>query len=301
MARGFTAILTCLDARNPLPTHMAWLEPDAPDPPIPPPQRRSKILERKRRSTVAQRSMNARNLQRLEMLRAAALAAEEGKGEEGAGAGAGAGAGGGFLDGDDVSTVYDSADSDMDTGDAGDDAEFSSDDELENRRVFVKPAHKIIQARDVDTVRGWAELLPHVSGLRCPPCCCCCCCCRCCASVSAMVAHSPPLWLLLQVPEACRFIHEQLRVSPPPFATDDDPALSAKPGGRVLIQCSTGNQQGVIVAMAYMIVKMGFAPWKALNVCAFARAQVCRASRWRAHIRPPPLSHICLAVCLACV
>lgn len=77
-----------------------------------------------------------------------------------------------------------------------------------------------------------------------------------------------------QIPSACRFIHEQLRISAPPFSTDDDPAGSAKPGGRVLVQCRSGNQQAAIVVMAYMIVKMGFAPWKALNVCAYARPQV---------------------------
>ena len=77
-----------------------------------------------------------------------------------------------------------------------------------------------------------------------------------------------------QIPEACKFIHEQLRIDAPPFSSDDDPALSSKAGGRVLIQCKTGNKQGAIVAMAYMIVKMGFAPWKALHTVAFARAQV---------------------------
>ena len=77
-----------------------------------------------------------------------------------------------------------------------------------------------------------------------------------------------------QIPAACRFIHEQLRVSAPPFSTDDDPAGSSKPGGRVLVQCRSGNQQAAVVVMAYMIVKMGFAPWKALNICAYARPQV---------------------------
>ena len=158
--RGFSAIVTCLDPREPLPSHMQWLQPDAPDPPIPPPERRSKIMERKRRSTIARRLMDRRNELRLSQLHFDAL--EQARDAEAANAGAGAGAGAGATN-DDADTVYDSADSAMDSGsEEGDDGDYSSDDEREKKRVFVKPAHLVIKARDVDTVQGWAELLPHV-------------------------------------------------------------------------------------------------------------------------------------------
>ena len=61
----------------------------------------------------------------------------------------------------------------------------------------------------------------------------------------------------------------------------------------MLVQCKTGNQLSPVVAMAYMIVKLGFAPWKALSCVAYARAQVRVGTGLPQPMREAPLTCAC--------
>lgn len=58
----------------------------------------------------------------------------------------------------------------------------------------------------------------------------------------------------------------------------------------MLIQCTSGNRQAPAVAMAYLIVKLGWAPWRALNVVAYGRPNVTYPPYTHAE---PSLTHPC--------
>ena len=65
-----------------------------------------------------------------------------------------------------MAQAFDSSedDSDLDTAATDETPKVApdSEDEFDEKRVFVKPRHLVVQARDVDTDQGWAELLQVV-------------------------------------------------------------------------------------------------------------------------------------------
>lgn len=110
-------------------------------------------------------------------------------------------------------------------------------------RKFIKPAHYVMSARDVDTTTSWMELLK-------------------------------------QLPGAIKFIDRELKKDAPPYSSEDIPAVpdldleATASKGRVLIWCHSGIRQSPAVLIAYLIKVAGYSPLKAYTCVTEARPTV---------------------------